>query len=127
MTPNVSHHVAVVQPALIGSALDCLARFPDGQRLDQKLLVSVAHAAGCTDAETQALLTRVRAAAIVMNDPRWRAWPVYLRASALEDRLTFDAAMLKAIAELPVTADLQFSAEMFFGALLASVMPHGQG
>ena len=113
MTPNVSHNVAVVQPALIGSALDCLARFPVGQRLDLKLLVSVAHAAGCTDAETQALLTRVRAAAIVMNDPRWRAWPVYLRASALEDRLTFDAAMLKAIAELPVTADRKRSINRF--------------
>ena len=127
MTPDAPPNIAAVPPALIDSALNCLARYPSGQHLDPTVLISIAHAIGRTNAETQALLTRVRAAAIVMNDPRWRAWPVYLRASALEDRLTFDAAMLRAIAELPVTADLQFSAEMFFGALLASVMPHHHG
>ena len=115
--------IAPLAPALIGAALDCLAQLPDGHRLDPSLLVSVARAIGCSNTETPALMTRIRAAAIVMNDPRWPAWPVAMKTAGVEERLAFDAAMLQIIAALPLTQDLQFSADDFFDALLASAIP----
>ena len=115
--------IAPLAPALIGAALDCLAQLPDGHRLDPSLLVSVARAIGCSNSETPALLTRIRAAAIVMNDPRWPAWPVAMKTAGVEERHAFDAAMLQIIAALPLTQDLRFSADDFFDALLASVIP----
>ena len=115
--------IAPLAPALIGAALDCLAQLPDGHRLDPSLLVSVARAIGCSNSETPALLTRIRAAAIVMNDPRWPAWPVAMKTAGVEERHAFDAAMLQIIAALPLTQDLQFSADDFFDALLASAIP----
>ena len=118
--------IAPLAPALIGAALDCLAQLPDGHRLDPTLLVSIARAIGCNVAETPALLTRIRAAAIVMNDPRWPAWPVHLRTSTAEERQAFDAAMLRIIAELPLSPDLKFNADAFFDALLASAIPHSR-
>ena len=115
--------IAPLAPALIGAALDCLAQLPDGHRLDPSLLVSVARAIGCSNTETPALLTRIRAAAIVMNDPRWPAWSVAMKTAGVEERHAFDAAMLQIIAALPLTQDLQFSADDFFDALLASAIP----
>ena len=118
--------IAPLAPALIGAALDCLAHLPDGHRLDPTLLVSVARAIGCSNTETPALLTRIRAAAIVMNDPRWPAWPIAMKCASADERQTFDAAMLTIIAAMPLTAALTFSADAFFDALLASVLPCGR-
>ena len=115
-----------IPPALIGAALDCLAQLPDGHRPDPTLLVAIAHAIGCNEAETPALLTRIRAAAVVMNDPRWPAWPVHLRTSTAKERQAFDAAMLRIVAELPLGPELHFHADAFFAALLASAMPHSR-
>ena len=115
--------IAPLAPALIGAALDCLAQLPDGHRLDPSLLVSVARAIGCSSSETPALLTRIRAAAKVLNDPRWPAWPVAVKAAGVEERQAFDAAMLQIIAALPLTQDLQFSADDYFDALLARAIP----
>ena len=115
--------IAPLAPALIGAALDCLAQLPDGHRLDPSLLVSVARAIGCSNSETPALLTRIRAAAIVMNDPRWPAWPVAMKTAGVEERQAHGAAMLRIIALLPLTQDLQFIAGDFFDALLASAIP----
>ena len=115
--------VAPLAPALIGAALDCLAQLPDGYRLDPSLLINVARAIGCSNTETPALLTRIRAAAIVMNDPRWPAWPVAMKAAGVEARQAFDSALLQIIAALPLTQDLQFSTDSFFDALLASAIP----
>ena len=81
-------------PALIGAALDCLAQIPDGHRLDPILLVSVARAIGCSNSETPALLTRIRAAAIIMNHPRWPVWPLNMKSASVEHRQIFDVAML---------------------------------
>ena len=78
--------IAPLAPALIGAALDCLAQLPDGHRLDPSLVVSVARAIGCSRSETPALLTRIRAAAIVMNDPRWPAWPVAMKTAGVEEQ-----------------------------------------
>ena len=115
--------IAPLAPSLIGAALDCLAQLPDGHLLDPALLTSVARAIGCSNTETPALLTRIRAAAIVMNDLRWPAWPVAMKTAGVEERHAFDAAMLQIIAALPLTQDLQFSADDFFDALLASAIP----
>ena len=115
--------IAPLAPALIGAALDCLAQLPDGHRLDPALLVSVARAIGCSNSETPALLTRIRAAAIVMNDPRWPAWPVAMKTAGVEERQAFDVALLRIIAGLPLTDDLWFSGDEFYDALLASAIP----
>ena len=85
-----------IPPALIGAALDCLAQLPDGHRLCPTLLRSVAHVIGCDRADTPALLARIRAAAIVMNDPRWPPWSAHFQyvrgrtAAGLRDRLARD-------------------------------------
>ena len=118
--------IAPLPPALIGAALDCLAQLPDGHRLDPSLLVSVARAIGCSNSETPALLTRIRAAAIVMNHPRWPAWPIAMKSASVDERRIFDAAMLTIIAELPLTADLKFSADAFFDVLLSRTLPCGR-
>ena len=98
--------IAPLAPALIGAALDCLAQLPDGHRLDPSLLVSVARAIGCSNSETPALLTRIRATAKVMNDQRWPAWPVAMKTAGVEERQAFDAAMLQIIAALPLSKRL---------------------
>ena len=118
--------IAPLAPSLIGAALDCLAQLPDGHLLDPSLLTSVARAIGCSNTETPALLTRIRAAAAVMNDPRWPAWPTAMKSASADERRIFDAAMLTIIAALPLTADLTFTAEAFFDALLARALSSGR-
>ena len=115
--------IAPLAPALIGAALDCLAQLPDGHRLDPSLLVSVARAIGCSSSETPALLTRIRAVAIVMNDPRWPAWPVAMKTADVEERQAHGAALLQIIAALPLMQDLRFNADDFFDALLVRAIP----
>ena len=115
--------IVPLAPALIGAALDCLAQLPDGHLLDPSLLTSVARAIGCSSTETPALMTRIRAAAAVMNDPRWPAWPVAMKAAGSEERQAFDVALLRIIAGLPLTDDLWFSGDGFYDALLASAIP----
>ena len=110
-------------PALIGAALDCLGQLPDGYRLDPTLLAAIARAIGCSSGETPALLTRIRAAAIVMNDPRWPVWMMSLKSTSPEQRQAFDVTMLRAIAALPLTQSLAFDARDFFDALLVGVIP----
>ena len=113
--------IASLPPALIGAALDCLAQLPDCQRrLDPSLLVCVARVIGCSNTETAALIARIRASAIVMNDPRWPEWSASFKAVADEQRQALDASLLWAIAALPLTRDLNFNADDFFDALLAS-------
>ena len=126
MQINPTSSLQPLPPALIGAALDCLAQLPDGHRLDPILLVSVARAIGCSNSETPALLTRIRAAAIVMNHPRWPVWPIAMKSASVDERRIFDAAMLTIIAAMPIAADLTFSADAFFDALLASVLPCGR-
>ena len=116
--------IASLPPALIGAALDCLAQLPDCQRrLDPSLLVCVARVIGCSNTETPALLVRIRAAAIVMNDPRWPEWSGPIKAAVVEQRQAFDMALLRIIAGLPLTPDLNFNVANFFEALLARAIP----
>jgi hypothetical protein len=114
-----------IPPALIGAALDCLAQLPDGHRLCPALLRSVAHVIGCDRADTPALLARIRATAIIMNDPRWPPWSAHFQTCTAEQRQVFETALLGIIAGLPLLMDLTFHADAFFDALLAGAMPHG--
>jgi hypothetical protein len=115
-----------IPPALIGAALDCLAELPDGHQLCPMLLKAVAHVIGCDRAYTPALLARIRAAAIAMNDPRWPPWSAHFNTCAAEQRQAFETALLRIIAELPLLLDLTFHADAFFDALLAGAMPPGR-
>ena len=126
MQTNPTSSLQPLPPALIGATLDYLAQLPDGHRLDPALLVSVARAIGCSNTETPALLTRIRAAAIIMNHPRWPVWPLIMKSASVEQRQIFDVAMLTIIAAMPIAADLTFSADAFFDALLASILPCGR-
>jgi len=115
-----------VPPAMIGAALDRLAHLRMDYRLGPDIIIAVARAIGCSDAETPALLSRIRAAAIVMNDSRWPAWPAQMMTATVEERQAFDAVMLRTVAGLPLSADLTFDADAFFAHLLGSVRPRGR-
>ena len=65
-------------------------------------------------------------AAIIMNHPRWPVWPLIMKSASVEQRQIFDVAILTIIAELPLTAELEFSADAFFDVLLARTPPHGR-
>jgi len=97
------------------------------ERLEPDLLIRTARAIGCSEREMPALVIRARAAAIVFADPRWDQWLLVLRAGGADMRRANDAALLRIIAELPLTASLRFSPDLFFRALLALAQPCGRG
>jgi hypothetical protein len=127
MTPSTSLPNLAISPALIAAVFDCLAHMPKCERLEPDLLIRIARAIGCSDREMPALVVRVRAAAIVFADPRWDHWLGVLRAGDADARRANDAALLRIIAELPLTAGLRFSPDLFFRALLALAQPCGRG
>ena len=118
MTLNTSELTAPISPALIASALDCLAVIPTNSRLDAALMTAVAREIGCCEAATPTLIIRMRAAAIVFCDPRWSAWSTYFKSCGPDARIAIDAVIVTAIAELPLTAAFRFDPDRFFSALL---------
>ena len=68
---------------------------------------------------------RFRAAAIQLEDPRWRPWAAYFRIAPPDARCRFDVLVLRIIAELPLDGSLRFPPGLFFRALLSGVVPHG--
>ena len=68
-------------------------------------------------------MRRIRAAAIVLNDPRWPEWSASFKTVADGERQALDTSLLWAIGALPLTRDLNFNADDFFDALLASAEP----
>ena len=127
MTPSISLPTVPVSPALIAAVFDCLAHTPMCERLEPDLLIRIARTIGCSDREIPALVIRVRAAAIVFADPRWDHWLLVLQAGDADMRRANDAALLRIIAELPLTAGLRFPPDIFFRALLAMAQPCGRG
>ena len=93
-----THHAALptasISPALVAAALDCLAYIPDGHQLEPALLIAVTRTITPDMAEADALLIRIRAAAIVLCDPRWPKWSAYFRAQDRARRAAFDHAVL---------------------------------
>jgi hypothetical protein len=127
MTPHTALSAVPIQPAQVAGLLDCLKRVPVGMRLDSEVLFGLARGIGCSDHETPALVVRIRATAMVFNDPRWLPWSAYFRACPNETHKTFDAVVLKIVAELPLTSALTFNANLFFQALLLLATPDGHG
>ena len=76
--------------------------------------------------EAITLLVRIRAAGIVMADPRWPKWSRYFRSNPQTTYRVFDAVVLDIIATLPLDASLRFAPEIFFDALLASIPVDGR-
>lgn len=127
MTLSTSPPTVAVSPALVAAVFDCLAQVPMCERLEPDLLIRIARAIGCSDREMPALVIRVRAAALVFADPRWDHWLLVLRAGDADLRRANDAALLRIISGLPLTACLRFSPDLFFRALLAFAEPCGRG
>ncbi len=109
---------APIPPALVAAALDCLAFIPDGHRLEPTLLIAVTRTITTNTNEADALLVRIRAAAIILCDPRWQAWSAYFRASTPAMHRAFDVVMLDCVATLPLDGSLKFCPDEFFDALL---------
>ncbi len=110
---------APIPPALVAAALDCLAFMPDGHRLEPSLLIAVTRTITTNTNDADALLVRIRAAAIILCDPRWQSWSTYFRASSPEMHRAFDVVMLDCVATLPLDASLKFCPDEFFDALLS--------
>ena len=125
---TIDHITAVtapVHPALVASAFDCLALFHPTQRLRPRLLIAVVCTVGGTEHDARALLVRIRAAAVMLRDPRWLPWSAYFKACSADAHAAFDAIVLDLVATLPLDASLLFSPNDFFDALLARVPVSG--
>lgn len=127
MIPNTDVVISPVPPALLAATFDTLAKFPLEQRLEPNHLIAISRRIGGSDAQSMALLARIRAAAIVLRDPRWPAWIMYFKSCGRDEHCLFDAAILYIVATLPLTAELRFRSDDFFNAVLARTGTSGQG
>ena len=127
MILNTEVVISPVPPALLAATFDTLARIPLERRLDPAHLIAISRRIGCSDAQSMALLTRIRAAAIVLRDPHWLPWSVYFRTCGRDEHCLFDAAILHIVAALPLTAALRFHSDEFFDAVLARTGAGGPG
>ncbi|MEQ1717574.1 MAG: hypothetical protein ABL907_16620 [Hyphomicrobium sp.] len=127
MIPNTEVVISPVPPALLAATFDTLARLPLEQRLEAAHLIAISRRIGGSDAQSMALLARIRAAAIVLRDPRWPAWMGYFRTCGRDEHCLFDAAILHIVATLPLTAQLRFHSDDFFDAVLARTGASGHG
>lgn len=127
MTLDTQLAITPVPLALLAATFDTLARFPLDQRLEPAHLIAISRRIGGSDAQAMALLARLRAAAIVLRDPRWPAWMVYFRTCGRDEHCLFDAAILHIVATLPLTAALRYSSDDFFDAVLARTGASGHG
>lgn len=117
---------APVNPDLVACAFDCLALFHPAQRLRPPLLIAVVCTVGGTEQDARALLVRIRAAAVLLRDPRWLPWSAYFKSCSPDAHTAFDAIVLELVALLPVDPSLLFSADDFFKSLLARVKVSGR-
>jgi len=125
MTPSTQLAASPIPPALLAATFDTLARFPLAQRLEPPLLIAISRRIGGSDAQSVALLMRIRAAAVVLRDPRWLPWAAYFRTCGRDQHCMFDAAILHIIAALPLTPALRFDADDFFDEVLARALANG--
>ncbi len=127
MVPTTEILISSVPPALLAATFDTLARFPLEQRLEPTHLIAISRRIGGSAAQSMALLTRIRAAAIVLCDPRWPDRMVYFKTCGRDEHCLFDAAILHVIATLPLTAELRFHSDDFLDAVLARTGASGLG
>lgn len=109
---------AVVAPAVVGAALDCLAHLADIDPIRPHHMHLVARALGCREPEATALTWRLLATASLFNDPRWPAWSRYYKAASLQRRRSFDRVLVLLVADMELDADGSFDASVFFDTLL---------
>lgn len=119
MTLDTQLAITPVPPALLAATFDTLARIPLEQRLEPAHLVAISRRIGGSDAQSMALLARIRATAIVLRDPRWLHWAAYFKTCGRDAHCLFDAAILHIVATLPLTGALRFHSDDFFDAVLA--------
>ena len=127
MTHDTQLAITPVPPALLAATFDTLARFPLEQRLQPAHLIAISRRIGGSDAQSMALLARIRAAAIVLRDPRWPAWMAYFKTCGRDEHCLFDATILHIVATLPLTSALRFHSDDFFDAVLARTGASGHG
>lgn len=127
MTLDTQLAITPVPPALLAATFDTLARIPLEQRLEPAHLIAISRRYGCSDAQSMALLARIRAAAIVLREPRWLPWSAYFRTCGRDAHCLFDAAILHIVATLPLTGALRFQCDDFFDAVLARTSASGHG
>lgn len=124
MTQDAQIATAPVPPALVAAAFDTLARVPLEHRLEPSMIIAISRRYGADVTQSLALLARIRAAAIVLRDPRWRPWAAYFQSCDRDSHCLFDAVLLHLVASLPLTPTLHFVSDDFFDALLARVPAH---
>ncbi len=124
MSQDAQIATAPVPPALVAAAFDTLARVPLEHRLQPSMIISISRRYGGDNAQSLALLARIRAAAIVLRDPRWRPWAAYFKSCDSDAHCLFDAVLLHLVASSPLTPTLHFASDDFFDALLARVPAH---
>lgn len=124
MTQDAQIATAPVPPALVAAAFDTLARVPLEHRLEPSMIIAISRHCGGDNAQSLALLARIRAVAIVLRDPRWRPWAAYFKSCDHDAHCLFDVVLLHLVASLPMTPTLHFVSDMFFDALLARVPAH---
>ncbi len=127
MIPNTEVVILPVPPALLAATFDTLARIPLDQRLEPAHLIAISRRIGGSDAQSMALLVRIRATAIVLRDPRWLSWSAYFRTCGRDEHCLFDAAILHIVATLPLTGALRFHCDDFFDAVLDRTSASGHG
>ncbi len=109
---------AVVAPAVVSAALDCLAHLTDIDPIRPHHMHLVARALGCREPEATALTWRLIATARLFDDPRWPAWSRYYKAAAPQRRRSFDRVLVLLVADMELDVDGWFDAGFFFDALL---------
>lgn len=127
MTLDTQLAITPVSPALLAATFDTLARIPLKRGLEPAHLIAISRRYGCNDAQSMALLARIRAAAIVLRDPRWLPWSAYFRTCGRDEHCQFDAAILHIVATLPLTPALRFHSDDFFDAVLSRTSASGHG
>ncbi|MBX9683034.1 MAG: hypothetical protein K2X41_04520 [Hyphomicrobium sp.] len=123
MQTHADPRTAIVAPAVISAALDCLAVLTDIDPIRPSHMHLIAKALGCREPEAIALTLRLQATAHVLNDPRWPAWSRFYKAAAIDVRRQFDGRLVLLIAELELDAACRFPADRFFAALLDECAP----
>lgn len=119
MRPEVvDPRTALVSPAVVDAALDCLAYLADIDPVRPSHMYLVAKALGCREPEATALTLRLIATADLFNDPRWPAWSRYYKNGSAGRRRAFDRLLVLLIADMDLDATGRFPADQFFDALL---------
>lgn len=114
---------AVLSPAIVGAALDCIAALADIDPVRPSHMHLIARALWCREPEASALTLRLLATAVLFNDRRWPAWLHFYNNAVADRRRAFDAVLVFLIADMALDAHRRFPADHFFDVLLNTFAP----